>query len=393
MVTNTIVLIPLRAVSQCRQWCAAPVAMPQVKSRATWLTNTRQPLPAAGARVDNSSARIENRHMEAVKDLVVERIVSQKHRRMADQQFNIRLARDEVTDYARVQRLLRRDYVESAMAARRGEHQRAVEAARCESGRQPARQSQQQQRRQRSMFGGFDSDDSDDDEVIPSSRLFRSQTVTKTMSSAPLYRRKATVNTLFNASHQTSGQPQRATSSRGPHATHDSDPTAQQRSRFPDFVKDPAVRPTRSDSAAPLRPAAAAPAPLPRPGSTTALSAARHGSGVTSLRRPKTSAGLRHADDGGHAPQPPPPPSPQQRTHSGRSFQELKDLTHIDKLSKAQRAAARDDVRHARRQQLTLDTQALCRRLATFYGSIDDFNRRTPADNRFEALMQLYNEK
>ncbi|KAK2145193.1 hypothetical protein LSH36_696g01088 [Paralvinella palmiformis] len=59
----------------------------------------------------------------------------------------------------------------------------------------------------------------------------------------------------------------------------------------------------------------------------------------------------------------------------GRSFNELKDLTHIDYLNTAQIQAKEENIRRIRNQRLTNEQKVLQDKLEQFYERIEKFKR------------------
>ena len=95
--------------------------MPQSKGTATWLTNVRQDAPLERVRLDNSSAKIENKKIDHEYGRKVEIIRMKYHRNKADMNFELKQAREEADRWRRMRLQLDKNRARSAVESRRRE--------------------------------------------------------------------------------------------------------------------------------------------------------------------------------------------------------------------------------------------------------------------------------
>ena len=95
--------------------------MPQSKGTATWLTNVRQDAPLERVRLDNSRAKIENKRIGHEHGMKVEIIRMKYHRSKADMKFEIKQAREEADRWRRMRLQLEKNRSRSAVESRRKE--------------------------------------------------------------------------------------------------------------------------------------------------------------------------------------------------------------------------------------------------------------------------------
>ena len=95
--------------------------MPQSKGTATWLTNVRQDAPLERVRLDNSRAKIENKKIDHEHGKKVEIIRMKYHRSKADIKFELKQAREEADRWRMMRLQLDKNRVRSAVESRRKE--------------------------------------------------------------------------------------------------------------------------------------------------------------------------------------------------------------------------------------------------------------------------------
>ena len=95
--------------------------MPQSKGTATWLTNVRQDAPLERVRLDNSRAKIENKRIDHEQGRKVEIIRMKYHRSKADIKFELKQAREEADRWRMMRLQLDKNRVRSAVESRRKE--------------------------------------------------------------------------------------------------------------------------------------------------------------------------------------------------------------------------------------------------------------------------------
>ena len=95
--------------------------MPQSKGTATWLTNVRQDAPLERVRLDNSRAKIENKKIDHEHRRKVEIIRMKYHRSKADIKFELKQAREEADRWRMMRLQLDKNRVRSAVESRRKE--------------------------------------------------------------------------------------------------------------------------------------------------------------------------------------------------------------------------------------------------------------------------------
>ncbi len=297
--------------------------MPQIKGTATWLTNVKREVPSENVGIDESDAKIENERIEADLCNNINSLQMKKHRWRADQEFELRMARREAEKWKRMQELVGKNHVLEVMD-RRQEHKSdfsAITTVDKANHHVSFRKGQRIPRSKTALektnrFSSFIDSDSDDD-INYGSKRSPSRYLSTTNRAQGHSSKKKSRGFSANEITVSNGRPKTS------------------------------VPKGRSKSH-----------PLSRRNKT----------------RPKSSLGFSSITPnvGSHD-------STGNGTHE-RSFQELKDLTHIDKITESIKSAKH--VEHVRKKELERQEEkdVLQRKIQQFYNDVDEFKKKTKED-------------
>ena len=334
--------------------------MPQSKGTATWLTNVRQDAPLERVRLDNSRARIENKRIDHEHDQNVEMIWLKHRRNKADMKFELKRAREEADRWRRMRAQLERNRVRSVIDPRRKERQllrqQAEEANYAIIGPdgeiiQGSTQTRKSSAKRSKSFG-----------IRKLSGTRISRTSVNGFSNMDGYfsqssKRPITVGNYRQSQVFSSDESNDTSDDDG--ANDDSD----------DDVFNPYHNPSRkpSDSSKYEKPQG-------KQGRRKSTSTVGYYCGRKGSARSSISSEHDLHDSG----------------KPGRSFQELKDLTHIDKITDNIKAGKRTEMLKLRETHQAQEHAKLQNRIETFYIDVETLKRKlTPAPKESDKLKPL----
>ena len=331
--------------------------MPQSKGTATWLTNVRQDAPLERVRLDNSRARIENKRIDHEHHQKVETIWMKHHRNKADMKYELKRAREEADRWRRMRAQLEKNRVRSAVDSRRKDRQVLK---------------QQAEEANYAIIGP-------DGEILHRNTSESSAKGPKTFGN-----RKHSGIEVFNSnpsgfkrmdSHISEGDKRPVTvvthrksvvfSSDEDDDSDDNDTDDDDN----DGVFNPHHRPSLKSASSETVPGIHG---RSRSSSTVVPFLRRKSSSRSSVVSSEHDA-QDHASG-----------------NPGRSFQELKDLTHIDKITDSQKVSKRAELLKLRETRQAEERAKLEQRIQSFYVDVETLKRRlTPAPKETGKLKPL----
>ena len=309
--------------------------MPQSKGTATWLTNVRQDAPLERVRLDNSRAKIENKRIDHERGRKVEIIRMKYHRSKADIKFELKQAREEADRWRMMRLQLDKNRVRSAVESRRKE---------------TILQRQELDEAKYTIIG-------------PDGEILHSNNTNGT--------RQTGGNTLFPSVKQSGKLFRKSVSVDGSETgDHNKRPITVEKVNTQVFSSDSEVDDTEDDSNTSDDDVFSS--HVPSNLKPSILSKTESKPSGTNFSRPRTSFstsslgseyGLEHSSG-----------------KPGRSFQELKDLTHIDRITDNIKANKRTRILKIRHMHQAQEQERLQKRIESFCVDVEILKRKlTPA--------------
>lgn len=287
--------------------------MPQIRGSANWLTNLRQEARVQSIGIDQSEQHILNNVAEEEMRAQIDQLHIQQHRVLVDTEFELQETRKEVENYGRMQEMAKLTNVDVIMRKRPSKCSTPVP-------------SEEKLPISSSNFLLITTGVGDEAQSTGK----RESSVTKVDSEDEDQGFHQSQSHLLNAAEP--ARVKRITSSR-------SRTRRPRTSYLPGRRTQEIRRAVRSEfTEAPKK------------------------------TRPKTSLGIRGPEEDDSS-------ENEEQVAAGRSFQELKKVSHIDKLLDAEKNAKREEQQRILQQQRQKESAILQQRIEQFYKRLDDFKK------------------